>query len=156
MPRLEQLSEIQRKNLLYFPCHEHDDTPWTPLRKPLSQSKLALVTTAGLHVRGDTPFASGDPSFRVIPASVEVRDVVQSHASIGFDHTGIYRDLNLAFPIDRLRELVADGTVGSLAAHYYAFMGAQRNPQQIIDDSAPQVAGLLKQEGVDVVLLTPI
>ena len=156
MPRLEQLSEIQRNNLLYFPCHEHDDTPWTPLGKPLSQSKLALVTTAGLHVRGDAPFASGDPSFRAIAANVEARDIVQSHASIGFDHTGIYRDLNLAFPIDRLRELAAEGAVGSLATQYYAFMGAQRNPQKMIDESAPEVAALLNQEGVDVVLLTPI
>ena len=52
MPKLSVLSEIQRKSMLMWPCIEHDDTPWTPMAKPLSESKVALVTTAGLHVRG--------------------------------------------------------------------------------------------------------
>jgi hypothetical protein len=55
MPRLETLSEVVRQVLLPFPCLEHDATPWTPLRQGLSHSKLALVTTAGLHVRSDQP-----------------------------------------------------------------------------------------------------
>jgi D-proline reductase (dithiol) PrdB len=156
MPRLERLSEIQRKNMLYFPCHEHASAPWSPLRQALSQSKVALVTTAGLHVRGDRPFRSGDPSYRVIPSHADANDILQSHASIGFDHTAIYRDINIAFPLDRLRELAEQGTVGRLAAQYYSFMGAQRNPQKIIEQSAPEVARRLQDEHVDVVLLTPI
>lgn len=156
MPRLEHLSEMQRKNMLYFPCFEHDTTPWAPLRRELSQSRVCLVTTAGLHVRGERPFRIGDPSYRIIPSHVQASDILQSHASIGFDHTGVYRDINVAFPIDRLRELAAEGTVGSLAAHYYSFMGAQRNPQQIVDHSGPEVARLLQEEQVDLVLLTPI
>ena len=156
MPRLEQLSEIQRKNMLYFPCHEHESAPWSPLRHELSQSKVALVTTAGLHVRGDSPFRSGDPSYRIIPSHVDANDVLQSHASIGFDHTAIYRDLNIVFPMDRLQELAEQGVVGCLAAQYYSFMGAQRNPQKLIDQSGPEVARLLRDENVDVVLLTPI
>ncbi len=82
--------------------------------------------------------------------------MVQSHASIGFDHTGIYRDINLAFPLDRLRELAEAGTIGSLAANYYSFMGAQRNPTKLIEETAPEVARLLNEEEVDAVLLVPI
>ena len=67
MPKLEVLDEIMRKNMLMWPCLEHDDAPWTPMSKPLSESKVALVTTAGLHVRGDKPFIAtqpgGDTSF---------------------------------------------------------------------------------------------
>ncbi len=156
MPRLDQLSELQRQTALYFPCMEHDDTPWSPWGKDLAQSKLSIVTTAGLHLRDDHPFESGDPTYRAIPSSASPNDVIQSHASIGFDHTGYYRDINLAFPLDRMRELVERGILGSVAANYYSFMGAQRNPTRIIEETAPEVAQLLKADQVDVVLLTPV
>ena len=156
MPRLDQLSTLQRQTALYFPCLEHDDAPWVPWNKELSQSKLGIVTTAGLHLRGDQPFQGGDPSYRVIPSDAKPNDVIQSHASIGFDHTGFYRDLNLALPLDRMKELVDNKTVGSLATNYYSFMGAQRNPTRIIEETAPEVAGLLKADQVDAVLLIPI
>jgi D-proline reductase (dithiol) PrdB len=156
MPRLDQLSELQRQTALYFPCLEHDDSPWTPWEKELSQSKLGVVTTAGLHLRGDRPFEGGDPSYRAIPSSANPNDVIQSHASIGFDHTGYYRDINLAFPLDRMRELVEGGTLGSVADNYYSFMGAQRNPTRIIEETAPEVVQLLKADQVDAVLIIPI
>lgn len=156
MPRLEQLSELQRQSALYYPCMEHDDAPWTPWNKDLSQSKIGLVSTAGLHLRNDKPFTGGDPTFRVIPSDSNPNDIIQSHSSIGFDHTGFYRDINLAFPIERLAELVERGTVGSVAPNYYSFMGAQRDPTKVIEETTPQVAQRLKAEGVDVVLLVPI
>ena len=113
MPRLELLAEVQRKMLQMFPCMEHDDTPWTPLAKPLSESRLALVTTAGLHLRGDQPFVSdhrrSDTSYRVIPRAAKTSEILQSHTSIGFDHAAIYRDINVTFPVDRLQELVDRG-----------------------------------------------
>ena len=160
MPKLSVLSEIQRKSMLMWPCIEHDDTPWTPMAKPLSESKVALVTTAGLHVRGDKPFIAehtkgGDPSYRTIPRSAGAADIIQSHTSLGFDHTGIYRDVNVTFPIDRLQELVDQKMIGSLSYNYYSFMGALRDVTGIIEESGPEVARRLKGEGVDVVLLTP-
>ena len=159
MPKLAALSEFQRKSILMWPCIEHDDTPWTPMAKPLSESKLALVTTAGLHLRGDKPFITdhknGDTSFRVIPRGAGAADIIQSHTSLGFDHTGIYRDINVTFPIDRLPELVDQGKIGSLSDNYYSFMGALRDVTGIIEESGPEVARRLKDEGVEVVLLTP-
>ena len=82
-------------------------------------------------------------------------DILQSHTSIGFDRTAFMRDINVTFPIDRLRELVGDGTVGSLSERFYSFMGAQRVPKKIIEETGPEVARLLLDEGVDAVLLTP-
>ena len=159
MPRLETLSEVQRRTLEFFPCLEHDDTPWVTPSKPLSQCKVALVTTAGLHLRADQPFNRDDPggesAYRVIPSDCNPADVVQSHFSIGFDHTGIYRDLNVTFPVDRLRELAERGEIGSLSANYYSFMGALRDPSRVITETGPEVARQLVAEGVDVVLLTP-
>jgi len=159
MPKLSALSEIQRKSMLMWPCLEHDDTPWAPMAKPLSQSKLGLVTTAGLHLRTDKPFIAvhggGDTSFRVIPRSAKADEILQSHTSIGFDHTGIYRDINVTFPIDRLQELVDQKKIGSLSDNYYSFMGALRDVSDIVENTGPEVARRLKDEGVEVVLLTP-
>lgn len=159
MPRLETLSEVQRRTLEFFPCLEHDDTPWVALDKPLSQCRVALVTSAGLHLRDDKPFTrdtpGGESTYRVIPSDCCPADVVQSHFSIGFDHTGIYRDLNVTFPVDRLRELAEGGEIGSLSTDFYSFMGALRDASGVISETGPEVARLLKADGVDVVLLTP-
>ena len=155
MPRLEDLSEAQRNSALMFPCMEHDDSPSTPLRKELSQARLALVTSAGLHLRGDQPFARGDSSFRMVPSHADGKDILQSHSSIGFDHVPFYKDVNITFPVDRMRELLERGVVGSLSQSYYSFMGAQRDPSKILEDGAPEVARQLLTEGVDAVLLTP-
>ena len=160
MPRLETLSEVERKSLTFLPCMEFESTPWAPLTKDLSQCNVALISTAGLHVRGDKPFITdfkgGDSSFRVIPSNTSPADILQSHVSIGFDHTAIYKDINIAFPIDRLRELVERGVIGSVSENYYSFMGAIRDPRRVVDDTGPQVAQRLKDEGVDLAFLVPI
>jgi D-proline reductase (dithiol) PrdB len=159
MPRLETLSEINRQATLSFPCLEPDMTPWSPLQKPLTQAKISLVTSAGLHLRDDKPFIGdpqgGDTSYRVIPSTAEAADILQSHVSIGFNHTAIMRDLNVTLPIGRARELVDKGIVGSLAPNYYSFMGALRNPKPLIEVSGPEVACRLKDEGIDLVFITP-
>jgi len=159
MPKLESLGSKQRKMLEDWPCPEFAETPWTAMNKPLSDCRVALVTTAGLHVRGDKPFISakggGDTSYRVIPRSTTASEIVQSHTSIGFDRTMTFRDLNVTFPIDRLQELVEQGKIGSLSDNYYSYMGALSNVTGLLEKSGPDVAKRLKQEGVEVVLLTP-
>ena len=160
MPRLDTLSDVQSNMLRMFPCMEHDDAPWTPMRKPLSDSRVALVTSAGLHLRGDKPFISdlrgkGDTSYRVLPRCTPASEIIQSHTSIGFDHTGIYRDINVTYPIDRLEELREQGVIGSLADNYYSFMGAIRDATELATETGPEVAGRMLDEGVEVVFLTP-
>src|SRR5919199_3528748 len=140
MPRLDQLSEAQRKGLLSHNCLEHDTAPWTPLARPLREARLALVTTAGLHRRGDAPFTGGHQGYRAIPADTPPRDILQSHTSIGFDRSGLQQDINVVFPLDRMAEMVAAGELGSLAAVNYSFLGAQRAYDGIIDESGPEVA----------------
>ena len=160
MPRLELLSEVQRKMLQMFPCMDHDEAPWTAPAKPLSQSRVALVTTAGLHLRHDAPFITdhqggGDCSYRVIPRTTPASEIIQSHVSIGFDHTGIYRDINVTFPMDRLAELAEQGVVGSLADNYYSFMGALRDTAEVVNHTGPAAARQMLAEGVEVAFLTP-
>ena len=159
MPKLERLSAVVRQVLASFPCLEPDDTPWTVPSQDLEHSSVALVTSAGLHLRDDKPFAAdvkgGDTSYRVIPSDANATDILQSHTSIGFDHTAIYRDLNVTYPLDRMRELAARGVIGGVAPHGYSFMGALRDVRRIQEDTGPEVAQRLKAEGAEVVFLTP-
>lgn len=132
----------------------------TPLRKPLSESMVALVTTAGLSLPDQPPFDEsirmGDTSFREIPGDISPQLLEMHQRSWAFDHTGILRDRNLAFPLDRLRELRDNGEIGSIAPHHFSFMGSIAGPRKLIHESAPEVARRLAIDGVDVVLLTPV
>jgi len=155
MPRLDRLPQPVRNNLLTFPAQVNDSAPFAPLRKPLSACRVAIVTTAGLHRRGDRPFGPGDPTYRILPSNTPAADIVQSQTSIGFDRVPIMRDVNISLPVDRLRELVARGEIGGCAPNHYSFMGAQRDVTRIQDETGPEAARRLLDEGVDVALITP-
>jgi D-proline reductase (dithiol) PrdB len=155
MPRLDRLPEANRKNLLALPVPVNDDAPFVVPRRPLAAGRLAIVTTAGLHRRGDRPFGPGDQTYRVIASETPAVDIVQSHTSLGFDRVAIMRDVNVSFPIDRVRELVAGGALGGLAPHHYSFMGAQRDLARLEGETGPEVGRRLWEEGVDVALITP-
>ncbi len=155
MPRLDRLPQILRNTLMTFPAQVNDTTPYTRLAKPLAGCRLAIVTTAGLHARGDAPFTPGDQGYRVIPAATPAADILQSQTSIGFDRVPIMHDLNISYPIDRVRELVARGALGGLGPNGYSFMGAQRDVKRIQGETGPEAARRLRDDGVDVVLITP-
>lgn len=132
----------------------------TPLRKPLRDCTVALVTTAGLSLPEQAPFdvgnKKGDTSFRELPAHISPQLLEMHQRSGAFDHTGVLRDRNLAFPLDRLRELQEREEIGAIAPHHYSFMGSIVAPAQLIKKNASEVARLLKADAVDVVLLTPV
>jgi D-proline reductase (dithiol) PrdB len=153
--RLSELPEVEARHLSpdRVVCPTYDDTPLLP-GKPLTGRRVAIISTAGLHKRGDRPFRPGDGSYRVIPAETAASALVMSHVSVNFDRTGFQQDLNVVFPIDRLRDLVADGTVGSMASVHYSFMGAF--PPAAAEPHAQHLAGLLKADGVDAALLVPV
>lgn len=155
MPRLDRLPQINRNTLITFPSQVNDTTPFTPLVKPLAACRVGIVTTAGLHQRSDKPFGPADQSYRVIPSDTPTGDILQSHTSIGFDRVPLMRDINISFPIDRLRELTARGEVGELAPNCYSFMGALRDVGRVDTETGPAVGRLLRAEGVDAVLITP-
>lgn len=155
MPRLDRLPQINRNNLLMLPVLVNDRAPFTTPARPLSECRLAIVTTAGLHRRGDRPFGPADQTYRVISSDTPTAAIIQSHTSLGFDRVPIMRDVNISFPIDRIRELVARGELGAEAPHHYSFMGAQRDLGRIEGETGPEVGRRLRAEGVDLALITP-
>jgi D-proline reductase (dithiol) PrdB len=92
--------------------------------------------------------------YRVIPGNIEARDLVMTHISTNFDRTGFQQDWNVVFPLDRLKELAAEGIIGSVAAYHYSFMGAT-DPAEM-EPAARNLAVLLKGDRVDAALLVPV
>lgn len=135
------------------------DIPWTPVVKPLTNSRIAVVTTAGVHHRDQEPFdmkdRDGDPSFRAVDLRRPLASLMITHDY--YDHADADRDLNVVFPVERLREFAQEGFLGSVADMHYGFMGhiTGRHIPTLIEKIAPEVASRLKQDNVDVVLLTP-
>ncbi len=131
--------------------------PWSAHSKPLSDCTVAFVTTAGLHHTDQHPFymhnPEGDATYRDIEPGREMITITHDY----YDHSAADRDINVVFPIDRLRELQREGVIGQVAKIHYSFMGHITGPQlrYLIGNSAPEVAIKLKEEGVDIVVLTP-
>ena len=154
MVRLSDLPEVEARHLLAKPCPPFERTPWVS-GPPLARRRLALITTAGLTRRGDRPFALATGDYRVITGDTDGRDLVMSHSSVNFDRSGFQQDVNVVFPIDRAREMVDEGRLGSLADFHYAFMGAALEARDY-EPAARELAGLLKKDNVDSVLLCPV
>jgi len=128
------------------------EVPWTPLRKSLSDSTVVLISTGGVHLQRDRPFhLNGDPTFRVIPKGAKPADLAISHQA--YDRTDALRDINLVFPIERLRELEAERVIGRLAEVHYGFglMGSARRLMPAIKEVARRIGA----SGVDLALLVP-
>jgi len=143
----------------YQPQETEGAIPWVKPAKPLRQSKLALVTTAGIHHQDQPPFDmsdnDGDPSYRLLNGESLFDTFQVTHDY--YDHTDARKDPNIIFPLDRLRELVNEKVLGSLAQTHYSFMGHidGRHIATLVEKSAREIAHKLKADQVDLVLLTP-
>lgn len=133
--------------------------PWTPVKKRLKDSTVALVTTAGVQLKGQPLFdmmdKDGDPTWRGLPSDTPKEAYTITHDY--YDHTDADKDINIVFPIDRLREMRDAGLIGGLARTNYGFMGHidGAHMETLVKKTAPEVARRLRREGVDVALLTP-
>ena len=121
---------------------------------PLDRATVAIVTTASLHHADQDDFAPNDTGYRVLDGSR--RDLMTGHWSPNFDTIGFAADMNVVFPLDRLDELAADGTIGRVARRHLSYAGNQFDLGAVRLDSGPAGARQLREDGVDVVLLTPV
>lgn len=150
---LQLVQEMHEK--FHFTANEA--VAWTPLTKPLREARLALVTTAGVHMRRQPPFnlsaPEGDWSFREIPWDAEAADLSLSHAH--YDTEPAQQDIDCVFPIRTVRALAAEGAIGGLAPTFYGFMGFIPDGRPLLRETVPRLVERLRADGVDVVLLTP-
>lgn len=130
------------------------------LLKPLSDCRIAVVTTAAYYLRSQEPFkthsGSSDCSFRVIPAEVKVQDLKIAHKSDAFDVKALNEDKEIALPLTCLRELEAEQKIGSVAPRHFSFMGSLKDPGDLIEKYGEELIDGLREDSVEAVLLTPV
>ncbi len=171
-PLLELIYQGQIKAYTGPPRWEYKDAPFTPLKKPLAESTIAFITTSGHFVAGDDPQPFGVVEMSQEEATTRINDFLQAPPILsaiphdtppdqlrvrhgGYDIRAAQLDSNTVFPLDRLKELVADGKIGALAETTYSFCGATaQTPLQ--KESAPAWAGMMQQAQVDAVILVPV
>ncbi len=159
MAHLEDLKLTHRLFVEAYPFRTVDWAPGACLSKPLAHSRLAIISSAGVHLPSQTPFdldfRGGDFSFRELPNTLDVRELRISQRSSDFDQMGAREDANLVFPLDRFRELVERGEIGGLNDRHFGLMGSISAPGRLLSESAPGIAQLLRQDGVDAAFLVP-
>ncbi len=137
-----------------------DPVPAAALSKPVSQCRVALVSSAGLVAPGDEPFdqevKGGDFSYRLIAKDAPVQQLEEFHRSEAFDHSGIEADRNMGMPLDRLHEMAAAGEIGEVAPRHVSLMGSITAPGRLSKHTAPAVAKELLADQVDLALLIPV
>ena len=150
---LNTLSDHLAKVLTDLDCPTFETAPWVR-GGPLSERRVAIVSSAGVHLRTDRHFLGSDSGYRAIPNDAAPNDIVMTHTSPNYDRTAFIQDLNTVLPLDRLAELAEDGVIGSVASHHYSFMGA--TDPRAMEGGARELSGRLKDDAVDAVLLVPV
>ena len=132
------------------PRWAYDEGPFTPLRKPLSESRLALVTSSGHFVQGHDPEPFGVKNMSREEATERLR---VRHA--GYDIRGAQADPNVTFPYERLLELERDSVIGELVSVAYSFVGACAQ-MRLLKRTGPDWVQMLQEQRVDAALLVPV
>ncbi len=153
MVRIDEFPDDFEEEFRNRDMPEFTDTPLVA-GKPLNERRISLISTAGLHRRGDRPFSEDSGEFRIIPRDLPDSDLVMSHISTNFDRLGFMKDADVAFPINRLKELAADGFIGSVGEFHYSFMGA--TPPEDMEPNIREIVNTLKADGVCSVVLCPV
>ncbi|MGI8510597.1 MAG: glycine/sarcosine/betaine reductase selenoprotein B family protein [Gemmatimonadaceae bacterium] len=137
--------------------HKTDFVPLAPLTKPLSESRLVFISTSGVQPRGTMPFDTvhpvGDYTFRRVPSDSRVEDL-EIH-QLKYPTADANRDINVIYPIERLRELAAEGVIGGLTKNFYSFIGYNMDPERLERTLAEDIADAVSEEGADIALAAP-
>jgi len=144
------------------------DAPFAPMRRPLREATVALFSSGAIYLDDQGPYYPAEltyeqavrdvrkaterfPSLRIIPAQTPEERLRVGH--VAYDIRAAQKDINVIFPLTRLRELAQEGVIGALAERSYSYHGLTNIPR-LVQESAPQWAQMLKDDGVDAVFLT--
>jgi D-proline reductase (dithiol) PrdB len=151
LARLDDIPEPTRTAVRDLPCPRFDTMPFVT-GSPLSHRRVALISSAALVRPGEAPFALGSGEARSVPGLPDALSLLTSHVSINFDRSGFQRDLNVAFPIERLHQLAGQGLIGSVADTHYTVMGST-DPAEMSVSIETMAAGLHADRVTATVLL---
>ncbi|MFZ1701638.1 MAG: glycine/sarcosine/betaine reductase selenoprotein B family protein [Pyrinomonadaceae bacterium] len=144
-------------SLTGYPWIENIRSPFTPVRRALPMLNLALISSAGGHIRGTDAFEldskDGDLSYREIPVEVGADDI--SYAAKGYDPTAVIDDRNCQIPIDRLLEYEANAVLGSLNNVWWSISSHIPNAARVADELGPQLADRLNRYETQLALIIP-
>jgi hypothetical protein len=160
---MANFSDLNLRHRIFMRTYRYRTYDWSPgaqLGVPLSQAKVAIVTTAALYLPNQDPFdekiRGGDYTYRELPREMDLDRLKIGHRSSAFDPSGIEADRNLALPLERLEEMLQEDEIGNINSRHFSFMGSITAPGRLIARTAPEVAEHLNDDRVDAVLLTPV
>ena len=129
------------------------DAPWTPLTKPVAKTRLAVISSGGFYLPDQPPFAERDVSYRRIPKTTRLADLRIYHH--GYRDDDADRDPNCVFPLDRLRELEAEGVIGELVDPAFSFVMTYAWTREV-SERGPRLAAELRELGAEAAFLVPV
>ena len=149
----------------------YDDAPFAPLPKPIAELKLGLLTSSGHFVEGDDPRPFGAENMTQFEATVRISDFLREAPTLseipmdtppeklrvrhgGYDIRGAVADPNVVLPLAHLKKLAEDGTIGAVADNAYSFVGACAQTP-LHKKVAPEWAAVMKQQGIEAMILLP-
>jgi D-proline reductase (dithiol) PrdB len=134
-----------------------DVVPLARLTRPISESRLTFVSSAGVQPKGTLPFdvvhPVGDYSFRRVPSTAKPADL-EIH-QLKYPTASAHRDVNVIFPIERLQELAEEGVIGPLTPNLFSFIGYNMDPERLERTLAEDIAKAVAADGAEAALLCP-
>jgi len=136
---------------------QYADVPFAPLAKPLSASRVALLTTAAPYRPGKGDQGAGAAYnaaakfFGVYSGDTAAdHDLRVSHVAV--DQAHLSDDQNCWFPLPALRRAVARGRIGALTRRFHG-VPTNRSQRHTLEVDAPEVLKRCHQDGADVAVL---
>lgn len=169
---IDHVLEWQAKGYAEAKQFAYDDGPFTALVKPLSATRMTLVSSSGHFVADDDPRPLGISDMTQEMAVAKIMEMIKAPPTLsaipfdtppqrlrvrhgGYDIRGALADHNVVLPLDGLRQLQAEGNIGALADTAYAFMGVC-SQIRLLKQSGPQWVALLQEKEVEALLLVPV
>ena len=129
------------------------EPPWTPMQKPLSESRLGLISTSGAYVVGQVAYHyKDDTSIRAIPTDSDLDNIRFSHITENY-LVSPKKDSNCILPLTQLNQMADEGTAGSIAANAFTCMGGVYSQRRVREEIAPTLHEALLREQIDCALL---
>jgi len=148
---------LSAKTWLRLGVRRMDPMPAAPLRRPVAEARIALLSTGGARTPDQEPFdtgKTGDPTFRAIPTDRDPDELIFEHPH--YDTAIPAEDPDSVFPLRLFRRRAEEGRIGSLAPTACSMMGYVPLTRPLVTETAPAIGELMQGEEVDAALLCPV